>query len=106
MRRTIILGMIIALGVPLAACGTRNWAKAGANRGVMRADLADCRAKAGTLVAHDANIESDILATRGQDWERTGTLSTKKANFAAADQEREQDYIGDCMKAKGYLPAS
>jgi len=100
------LAAIVLLALPmLAACGTTHWGKAGAGKDAAEADLADCQARAQALIERDANIESDILATRGRDWAQSGSLGVKQASTAAADRGRERHYVEDCMRAKGYAPA-
>lgn len=88
----------------LTACGTSHWTKAGADADAGRADLADCRQQGRALVERDANIESDIFATRSRDWALSGSLGVKEANASAMDRSREQHYVEDCMRAKGYAP--
>jgi hypothetical protein len=85
---------------------TTRWSKAGATKGAIGADLADCREQGAALIRRDSNIESDILATRARDWQRSSSLSVKEASTDAADQERAQNYVEDCMRAKGYGPGS
>lgn len=100
-----LLALTAAVGV--AACqGADNWAKPGVDRDAMRADLTECRDEAKAATAVDTNIDNDIMATRSQDWQRTGTLGTKKSTFAIQDQGHARDIIDRCMSAKGYAPAS
>jgi hypothetical protein len=72
----------------------------------MRADLSECREEGRAATAVDTNIDNDIMATRSQDWQRTGTLGAKRNAFALQDQQHASDIIARCMAAKGYEPAS
>jgi hypothetical protein len=102
-----ILLPILAPLVILAGCsGKPPWTKPGTNTDAVRDDFSECRALANAAVAQDANIDSDILATRSGDWQRTGTLGAKKSTFAVQDQGHARDIIASCMAAKGYAPAS
>jgi hypothetical protein len=107
MRATGLSAAVLLLTLPaLVACGGAHWSKTGASKDAISADLADCRAQGQALVQRDADIESDIMATRAQDWQRTGTLAPNQAGMAGADRKRAQNYVDDCMRAKGYAPAS
>jgi len=98
--------ILVVLG-SIAACSARpQWVKPGVNADAVRDDLAECNALADTAVSRDASIDNDILATRGGDWQRTGTLGTKKMTFAMQDHGRARDIIQSCMAAKGYAPRS
>ncbi len=97
---------VLVLAVLLAACSSKpQWAKPGANTDTVSDDLSECRALAKAATAQDTNIDNDILASRGGDWQRTGTLGAKKATFAMQDKGHARDIIASCMSAKGYAPA-
>jgi hypothetical protein len=107
MKRLLGLVPILLTLSGLAGCSGRpQWVKPGANTDAVRADLAECNALADSAVSRDANIDNDILATRGADWQRTGTLGAKKTTFAVQDHGRARDIIQSCMAAKGYAPRS
>ena len=53
-------------------------------------------------VRRDSDIDADILASRGQDWQNSGTLSTHKATIAADTGRRSDDVLSACMASKGY----
>jgi len=106
MTRRWAMPLLLLLFPALAACGTTHWGKAGANKDAITADLADCRARVEALVERDANIDTDILATRGRDWALSGALGVKQSSTAAADRGRAEHYVDDCMRAKGYAPTS
>jgi hypothetical protein len=97
---------LLAILPTLAGCGTPHWSKAGASKDTVAADLADCNAQADALIKREANIESDIMATRAPDWQRTGTIGINQAGMSATDKKRTNNYVEDCMRAKGYGPAS
>jgi hypothetical protein len=107
MRTVRGAALLLVLALPLlAACGTSRWTKAGTTKDAIGADLADCRAQGQALVARDAGIDEDIMASRGLDWHNTDTLQLKETTETANDREREQHFVEDCMRAKGYAPAS
>ena len=106
MRPGVAAAFALAAMTLLTACqGADNWAKPGADRDTMRADLGECQEEARAATAVDTNIDNDIMATRSQDWQRTGTLGTKRSTFALQDQQHSQDIIARCMAGKGYQPA-
>jgi len=102
-----IASTLLLAAVALAACqGAESWTKPGASRETVRADLSECQEEARAATAQDTNIDNDIMATRSQDWQRTGTLGAKRSAFNLGDQQHASDVIARCMGAKGYEPAS
>lgn len=98
---------LLALAIGVAGChGTPAWTKAGASPETVRDAYGECQREADRAVARDRDIETDILATRSNDWRNTGTLQAKKETFALQDRGREQDIVASCMRSKGYVPAS
>jgi len=107
MKPAIAFLLLLGTSTALAACqGADNWAKPGTNRETMRADLSECQQEARAATAQDTNIDNDIMATRSQDWQRTGTLGAKRSAFNLQDQQHASDIIARCMADKGYAPAS
>ena len=103
-----MLGRLAAfLLLALAACagGEANWAKSGANADATYTDYEDCRAQSRAATQRDAAIDADILATRSQDWQNTGTLALHRDEMAYSTGKRAQTIIARCMAAKGYQPA-
>jgi hypothetical protein len=106
MKPTAAAAAAIALGLALAACAAPRWTKAGASPEQAANDYAQCNALAGEANARENAIESDILASRGHDWENQGTLSAHTDVYAAETQHRTGDIIRRCMEAKGYAEAN
>jgi hypothetical protein len=46
------------------------------------------------------------MATRGNDWQRTGVLSQKEQMFSAEDRGRSDEILNRCMIGKGFLPTA
>ncbi|MBV9523252.1 MAG: hypothetical protein JO010_10690 [Alphaproteobacteria bacterium] len=92
----------------LAACadGSANWTKSGASAEAISRDLAACRTEARDATRRDAQIDTDILATRGNDWQRTGTLALHQDSMTAERRADGQGIVERCMAAKGYLRRS
>jgi hypothetical protein len=87
----------------LAACsGAGGWSKPGVPPGQAAADYADCRHRAELALRRDSDIDSDILATRGQDWARLGALQSKRDEYADSNNARSGDIVERCMIGKGY----
>ena len=99
MRRACFLVLLLALS---ACSGGSQWNKPGADPQIVRADLRDCESEARALTRQDENIDNDIMATRGQDWQRTGTLGAKRETLALQNQGRSGNIVEQCMRAKGY----
>lgn len=91
------------LVLPLAACaGSGSWQKPGATSATAAADYAECRHAAEVAFRRDSDIDTDILATRGADWERIGVLPTRESEYAASDDARQGNTVNRCMLDKGY----
>jgi hypothetical protein len=97
-------GMALAVALALAACAGPQWEKPGISAETAAADYADCSSLAQDATQRDSAIQADILASRGHDWERSGTLATHTDVFAAEDQRRSGDVLGSCMRLRGYTP--
>jgi hypothetical protein len=95
--------LALALLLSLAACsGSGGWHKDGVDSETAAADYAECRHSAQVADRRDSDIDADILATRGQDWERIGVLQMKRNDYADSDEARQGDNVDRCMKEKGY----
>jgi hypothetical protein len=96
--------MIRAMAVllALAACAGPQWSKPGVSAEVAAADYSDCLSQAQQANRRDNDIQSDILASRGRDWEQHGTMDAHAAAFAAEQQGRTGDVLGSCMRLHGY----
>ena len=70
------------------------------------AELSDCQSQARDATQRDTNIMNDILATRGNDWNNSGVLSTQMSEFSAENHNRTGDIVDQCMIGKGFVPGS
>ena len=66
--------------------------------------LAECRSLAREATDRDTNIMTDIMATRGNDWQRTGVMDTHVQTFNVENRTRGDDIVNRCMISKGYVP--
>jgi hypothetical protein len=99
------VGVVVAILV-LASCGgTGGWSKTGISRETAEADFADCQSQARAATRRDDGIDADIMASRGQDWQRAGTLAIKRDDMAMSTRGWGEQIIGQCMAAKGYAAA-
>lgn len=92
----------LALVLLLAGCAGPRWTKPGVSQTQAEADYSECNEMAQAANRRDDEIEADILASRGHDWQQTGTMATHKAVFAAEAYHRTDDLMHFCMQAKGY----
>lgn len=87
----------------LAACSANGgWTKPGVTPEKAAQDFSECRHVAELANRRDSNIDTDILATRGQDWERLGLLTQKRDDYADSNAARTGDIVDRCMTGKGY----
>jgi hypothetical protein len=87
----------------LAGCASDAWEKPGAAETQRDQELAECRAEARRAVDRDVNIDKDILASRTQDWSRTGTLDQRRQTMSDQTRGRADDVIEGCMRRRGYV---
>ncbi len=91
----------LALLLLLGACGA-NWSKSNTTPQQAAHDLSECRHDAEIANRRDSNIDTDIIASRGQDWQRLEVLRTKQSDYAESNRRRTGDIVDQCMFAKGY----
>ena len=103
MRRSLFLAVALA---GLAACASEpQWSRPGVSSETAAADLAECRSLAQTQFRRDADIDADIMASRGHDWQQTNTLRTRQAVMSTENAPQAADIVKACMISKGYAPA-
>jgi hypothetical protein len=95
----------LALALALAGC-SGTWTKAGVTPEAAAQDLSECRHVAEIANRRDSDIDQDILASRGQDWEKFSVIQIKRDQYADSNERRTGDIVDRCMIAKGYSPTS
>ena len=96
------IGSLVLL-LALPACdGGGQWSKPETTREKAAQDYSECRHSAEVANRRDSDIDTDILASRGTDWERAGVISTKRAEYADSNRVRSGDMVTRCMIGKGY----
>jgi hypothetical protein len=111
-RRPIRLACALLGAAALAGCLTLTgggddaprgeWAKAGADSARTARDLSACQADARRTGGSESRINQDIAATRGDDWQRSGSYAANVSQMNERTAVRERQYVAACMKAKGY----
>jgi hypothetical protein len=98
-----LLGLAAAaLALALGGCLGPGWTKPGVGPDEAASDYSQCSALAQGAVGRDSTIDADILASRGLDWQNTGTLGIHRATMASETASRSADVLRSCMLAKGY----
>jgi hypothetical protein len=89
----------------LAGCagGTAS-TRPGADQGAAGQAYDECKDLAQTAVQTEANVDQDIVASRGGDWGRSsiGRIGTQSMRERTGD--RSANIIAACMQAKGFKP--
>lgn len=99
MRLIIALALVLAL----SACNRGQWSKQGVSSDRAAQDLSECNHMAELANKRDSNIDTDILSSRGADWDRLGVLQMKRNTYADSNAARSGDsIINQCMTGKGY----
>ena len=101
MRRKWTLACALAL---IGCSSGGNFSKEGASQDQTAQAYSECQSIVREATRRDDNIMTDIMATRGNDWQRTGVLSTKEQVFSAEDRGRSDEILNRCMIGKGFLP--
>ena len=95
----------LGLALLLVGCaGTGDWTRQGSSSQQTAAEFSDCQSQARKATERDTNIMTDILATRGNDWNRTGVMSTQMSEFAAENHNQTAGIVSRCMLGKGFVP--
>ena len=97
-----MLALAAALAV-VGCAGSPPWTKQGVSPKVAASDYADCRFEGQEATRRDANIDADIMASRGRDWSQTQTLPARQALYGSSRRQAD-DIVKSCMIAKGYAP--
>jgi hypothetical protein len=100
---TRILAFVGVLAL-LGCAGRPEWAKDGMSQQATAQALAECQSIAREATQRDTNIMTDIMATRGGDWQRTGVMDTHVEAFSLEDRNRSGDIVNRCMIGKGFVP--
>jgi len=95
----------LALLLALTACGP-TWTRSDTSREAAAQDLSECRHLGQVANQRDADIDTDIIASRGQDWQRLDNLSARRADYNESNALRTNDIVDQCMIAKGYAPGN
>ena len=99
-----------ALALLFAGCaaigngGGSAWTKPGADAAATARDYADCQAMAASAVRTEGDIDEDIAATRGGDWQRTGAGRVETRTMRDHTRDRAAGIVESCMRAKGFTP--
>jgi hypothetical protein len=105
-RPVVTRCLLPALALLLAGCGgAGSWTKSGADAAATASEYQDCRAIAASAIKTDADIDQDILATRQEDWQRSGTGRVATQTTQDHTRDREAAVVSACMRAKGFAEA-
>jgi hypothetical protein len=91
----------LALALALAGC-VSSWSKPGVAPEAAAQDLSECRHTAELANRRDSDIDTDILASRGTDWEHYDVLGIRRGDYADSNYRRTSDIVDNCMIGKGY----
>ncbi|HEY3912616.1 MAG TPA: hypothetical protein VGM07_22405 [Stellaceae bacterium] len=93
----------------LAACAmfapTRGWTKTGVDADATARQARDCRAQATAGLANEREINQDISATLGGNWQRARTASVVDQSLRHQASSYADEVFDSCMRAKGFKKA-
>ncbi len=101
--RGAVLPCLFLGGSLLSSCAPPgHWIKPGVGQEESASDYRQCALEAKKALATDRAIHHDILATRGSDWERAGTLGVRREEMRHEESAHGEAVFDSCMSAKGY----
>jgi hypothetical protein len=95
-------GCALAVLLLLASCGGGGGDWAGADEAEAEREYQACRDVASAAVGKEADIDQDIIATRGRDWQRGGIGRVESRAMQEHTRDRAASIVASCMRAKGY----
>src|SRR5215813_5566512 len=95
------LFLCVGLGACFQASGGE-WFKPGVEGGATTRALSQCQTDARALGREEAKVDQDITASRGTDWQMTGSYGANTSQMADSNAKRQATYVERCMKAKGF----
>lgn len=104
LRRGTASALMLVAALALGACAAPEsaWTHPERAPAAARQDLSACRNEATTATRREADIDADIEASRGQDWQRSGILTTKRETAAEGRRRSFDSYVARCMAARGW----
>ena len=97
----LVLPLLFALSACFQGTGGE-WFKPGTESGATTRELAACQRDARYIGNEEAKIDQDIAASRGTDWQRTGSYSSNTQQMAQSAAKRQAEMVGRCMRNKGF----
>lgn len=97
----------VATGLVLSGCfqsgpSSGEWVKPGVDGSMTARDLSYCQREARLVTREESKIDQDIIASRGSDWQTTGSYSSNVAQMRDRSAVREREMVGRCMRNRGY----
>ncbi len=94
---------VAAMLLLLAGCaGSGGWTKPGTDAALRSADFSDCQDLSRQQTQRQYAIDSDIMASRGSDWHRSGTFNLETDRINSDPGVQTDQIIAGCMHARGY----
>jgi len=82
--------------------GSGEWFKQGTDSSVAARDQGYCQREARLVTREESKIDQDITASRGSDWQTTGSYASNVAQMRDSGAAREREMVARCMRARGY----
>jgi hypothetical protein len=82
-----------------------HWVKPGVGPAAAGRVYGYCRARADAAFRSERHIDQDILATRGNDWQRAGTLRRQRSDMFAEAAGLAAAVVAGCMRSHGFTRA-
>lgn len=94
---------VLLLGLTACASPGSEWVRSGADEATMAAERAECSRYAAASVAQDRAIDSDIAASRGGDWQRSGRSRSREQMLSRGTEQRRMAALQRCLVERGYV---
>lgn len=90
---------------PEAAASANAWSKPGADAAAVESAYRDCLEAVDTVTGKDFNIDQDIAASRGGDFQRSSFAGRSLRDTQQNNRDRAQTMLSSCMRGKGFTTA-
>jgi hypothetical protein len=87
---------------PTPAASASAWSKPGADPAAVERVYGECLDAVNTVTDKDFNIDQDIAAGRGGDFQRSNFGGTSVRDSQQYSSDRAQTMLSSCMRAQGF----
>ncbi|HWK46133.1 MAG TPA: hypothetical protein VNT30_15535 [Stellaceae bacterium] len=96
------LSIAVVLGLAGCGGGDGGWTRGNTPPSDAAAALSACNSETRAALNPDYGVDSDIIASRADDWRKAGIYSMATEQTRASNGARADRMVAECMAAKGF----